>query len=257
MGSPKEVYINAAPDGNARITLAKGVLVLNDLSTQTFETDDLEAFARFAEGERERGNPLAIFYDHTRLDLMPMGSVTAKTRPLAVCTLRQSDPLNLLKANLGKRLGLTELEKLLTALRRHGTFLTIISQLRTMVISKETKYERAVDNSANFKLLIERKGATGDWVPPPTLTFAVPVFAYMTDAITVEPDLIMTMPDEEGGAPIFELECLTFAEDLKNQQREILETRVGNASSVPTYWGKHVLAAETDAYLYKDNGATL
>lgn len=246
--------IQPGPDGKAHIVLEKAHIPLKDISTFTFETDDLEAFGTYAaaqEGDR------AIFYDHQSLALWPVDKITSKSKPLAVGRLTTSEPLAFLQKHLGKPLDLADFEKMLNTLRRAGTFLTLISKLRSLVISKETKYEREIDNAANFKLLIERKGATGDWVPPATLTFAVPVFAFMDDPITVEADLIMTMRDEDGGAPIFTLEALNLAEDLKKRQREILETRLGKWSTVPKYWGKTYVSAETDAYLYKDVGATL
>lgn len=258
MAAPKEVNINAGPDGKAHITLEKGIIQLKDLSFQTFETDDLEAFATFAQAEADdAGVPLAVFYNHERLELRPLDQITSKTRALAVCNMKASEPLALLKKNLGKELTISEFEKLLTALRRHGSFMTTISQLRSLVVSKETKYERQVDNAANFRLLIERKGATGDWTPPATMDFALPVFSFMKDAITVCPDLIMTQRDEDGGAPSFTLELLTFEEDLKDRQREILETALADKLTLPTYWGKASVTMADDAYLYKDNGATL
>lgn len=255
MGSPKEVYVNANPDGKAHIILEKGQILLKDLSTAHFQTDDLEAFAVYAKAQKPDGG-LSIFYDHTGLVLARTEEVSAKNKPLATCSLQSSDPLKLLKAHLGQELGIAQFEKLLTSLRRNGSFLNLISQLRNMTVNKETTYQRQLDNQANFKLLIERKGAAGDWTPPATLDFLVPVFAFLKDEIKVSPDLIMTMEDGSP-APTFTLEALTFAEDLKLRQREILESHLANLVTLPTYWGIRSVIEATDAYLYKDNGATL
>lgn len=251
----KHVHTNA--DGKAHIVLEKAHIVLKDLSAGVFKTDDLAAFGAFAAAKAMDPGMPAVFYDAASLELWPTVGLNRTSAPMATCALAYSPALAFLKTKLGKVMSIADLERALNTLRRNGPFLTVISQLKNLVVSKETKYERQVDNQANFKLLVERKGGTGDWTPPATLTFSVPVFAYLEDLITVEADLVMTMKDEDGGAPTFTLEALTFEEDLKNRQREILEQRIGKYTTVPKYWGSHRVQEATDGYLYKDVGAQL
>jgi hypothetical protein len=250
----ENTYIQPNADGKAHIILEKGVIPLKDLSTALFQTDDLSAFGAFAASVP---GPAAIFYSHLLLQLWPTEGVTGKTRALAACNLELSEPMALLSRTVGRPMDIVALEKFLSTMRRYGPFLSVISQLKNIVVSKETKFERQVDNAANFKLLIERKGGAGDWTPPAVLTFSAPVYAFLDDVMTVETDMVMTMKDEDGGAPTFTLEALTFKEDLKARQREILENRLGGYTSMPKYWGSHAINEATDAYLYKDNGATL
>jgi hypothetical protein len=247
----EKVYIN--PNAQGVIRIEKAHLQLEDRSRATFNTDSLVDFEEFVRGNSAGAS---IFFSASKVVLVE-NEVTHLTKPRAVCDLSISEPLRVLTTSLNKPIPLVGLERLLTSLRRYGQVLSVISELRNLVVSKNLKFERQVDNKANFKLHIERTGAAGDWQPPESLKFTVPVFNMVPDTIEIESDFVFTMKDEDGGAPVFELQNLTWSEDLQERKRQLLEKRLGEMATCPKYWGSHALHELTDGKLWKDISATL
>ncbi len=248
--SIEKVYLTASPDG--KLSIGNQVIELKDVSRLTFSTDNLLAFEKFVALNKEEAN---ICYSAKSVSLMPKQPEKAYA-PIAICALQDSEALIHLNKALDKDLSIAEFEKLLYRLRRYGDFLSTISHLRSFSVAKKQTYERDVDNSGNFRLLIQREAmGVGNWVPPEKLSFVVPVFTYLQDAFKVDLDLLFSVTD--AGIPVFRLENLTFAEDLLARRIEVLDARLSSASTCPQYWGVIQNVPMDDSWMYRENKANL
>jgi hypothetical protein len=185
--------------------------------------------------------------------------VSKNSRPFAHCTLADSAPLAMVLANVGFELGILDFETFLTAMRpyTHGSTLQVLSHLRNFSVAKKQTYQRVVDNAGNFKLNIQRESAgSEDWVPPPTMTFEVPVFRLLKETIIIECELHFTIKDD-GAKPAFRLSNLNLKDQLEDRRREIVEERLGKAATCPKYWGQSTLHALDNGWQYRENKAAL
>lgn len=248
--SIEKAIFNAAPDGT--LSIGNQIIELKDESKKVFITDNLLAFEKFLAG---RTGDAEIYYSAKEVTLVPE-KAEKNFRILANCTLQDSEPLAQLSKAVGADLSIVQFEKLLTSLRRYGSFLSIISNLRAFSVAKKQTYERDIDNSGNYRMLIQREAAAGgNWVPPERLTFSVPVFTYLEDLFTAELDLVFTVQDT--GQPVFRLENLTFAQDLLERRIQVLDARLSKAATCPQYWGTYANHALDDGWKYRENKAAL
>ncbi|MEO7778488.1 MAG: hypothetical protein ABIY63_13230 [Fibrobacteria bacterium] len=249
--SAEKVYINAGPTGS--LSIGNQVITLSDDSRKEFKTDNLLAFESFVKG---REGEAEIYYSAQQVSLVPT-KADKNFKALAVCILQDSQPLAALSRNVNTELGILDFEKLLTKLRKYavGSHLTVLSNLRAFSVAKKQTYERIVDNGGNFKMLIQRESAQGDWTPPAKLGFKVPIFTYLEETVEVEFDLIFTITD--AGAPEFRLENLMFAEELLERRVEVLDARLGAVATCPKYWGMYVNHPQDDSWKFRENKASL
>lgn len=248
--SAEKVYINAGPDG--KLSIGNQIIELKDESKKVFLTDNLMAFEKFIVG---RTGEEEIYYSAKEVTLVPT-KAEKNFKILATCTLQDSEPLAQLSKAAGADLSIVEFEKLLTRLRKYGSFNLIVSNLRAFSVAKKQTYERDIDNAGNYRLLIQREAvAGGNWVPPAKLTFAVPVFTYLEDLFTVEFDLVFSVQD--SGQPVFRLDNLTFPAELLERRIEVLEARLSKAATCPQYWGTYANHGLDDSWKYRENKASL
>lgn len=243
------------PDKDGKILIGNHLVELKDESRRTFETDNMEAFESFLADKQEKAE---IYYGSTDLHLVPQ-ELAKNSRPLAHCTLADSASLRLVLASVGFELGILDFEKFLTAMRPYtkGSTLQVLSHLRNFSVAKKQTYQRVVDNVGNYKLNIQRESAgSEDWVPPATVTFEVPVFRFLKETIVIECDLHFAIKDE-GTKPIFLLDNLNLKDQVEDRRREIVEDRLGKASTCPKYWGKSILHALDNGWQYRENKAVL
>lgn len=247
----EKAYFNANPEGN--ISIGNQVIKLSDDSKKVFATDNLLAFEGFLSG---RGGEAEVYYSADEVSLVPL-KADKNFKPLAVCKLAASPALAMLSKQVGVVLSVVQFESLLTALRKYavGSHLLVLSNLRSFTVAKKQTYERDVDNRGNFKLLIQREAATGDWVPPENLRFSLPLFSYLPEKIEVTCDLIMNV--EESGQPSFKLENLTFQQEVLEKRVEVLEARLGAVATCPKHWGTYTHHPMDNSWMYRENKASL
>jgi hypothetical protein len=247
----EKAYLTAGPDG--RLSIGNQVIELADESKKTFHTDNLKAFESFVAG---RTGEAEIYYSATEVALVPT-KAEKNFRPLAICKLAAAPALLLLKGSIGAELNINQFEKLLTSLRKYavGSHLIVLSNLRSFSVAKKQTYERDIDNKGNFRLLVQRESAgAGDWTPPEKLTFALPVFTFLEESITIDCDLVFSVQD--GGQPVFQLENLTFNEEALERRVEILDARLGKVATCPKYWGSWQHHELTDTWKWRENKAS-
>ena len=251
-GASKEIHLN--PDKDGKFLLGSHFHILQDESKKTFETDNMEAFESFL-ADKEGGNEIYFNADH--LYLVP-AKPSMNSHALAHCAMKPSAALALLSSKAGKDMGILDFEKFLTALRKNCSEANrVLSYLRNFSVAKKQTYERVSDNQGNFKLLIQKEGAEGgNWTPPETMSFEVPVFSYLDDTMEIIFDFRYFIADE-GSKPMFTLENLNIIEEVQDRRREIIESRLGNAATCPTFWGESKLHVATDKWKYQENKATL
>ncbi len=246
----EKAYFATNPEG--KISIGNQVIDLEDDSKKTFNTDNLKAFEEFTTG---RAGESEIYYSESEVSLVPL-KADKNFKPLAVCTLKPSPSLALLAANVGKVLDVVKFETLLTALRKYavGSHMLVLSNLRALTIAKKQTYERDLDNKGNFKLLMIRESATGDWLPPETLVFSLPLFTYLDEKVEITCDFILNV--EETGQPSFQLQNLTFVQEVQEARVKVLETRLGEKSTCPKYWGSCAHHAMDNGWKYRENKAS-
>lgn len=249
--SLEKAYFSASPEGV--LSIGNQIIKLEDESSRTFETDSLKAFEEFLPGHEDGAE---IYYTDTFIFLVPV-AVKRNTKPLASCTLGSSPALSYLTKNVGKDLDIASFETLLTALRKYaiGSHLAVISNLRAFTVAKKQTYERSLDNKGNFKLLTLRESAQGDWTPPDQLSFSLPLFVHVSEAVEINCDLVFSVL--ESGQPNFRLENLTFGEEVLARRVEVLEARLGRAATCPKYWGRHAETKADNSWKYRENKASL
>lgn len=255
----KTIVLNSNAEG--KLLVGSDMYFLKDESRKTFKTENLEAFEKFlgiAQAQPPVGGLEIYFNLKDGVYLVPV-EASKNSRALAFCALNLSMPLLALQKSVGVSMGIVDFEKLLTGLRKYavGSHLNTVSQLRNFSVAKKQSYARDIDNQGNFRLLIQKEAVAeaGSWVPPPALSFALPVFTYLKEQFTVELDLVFSVGD--AGVPIFRLENLGFQDELEARAREVLEARIATAATVPTFWGVSEVHKLDDAWKYQQNKATL
>lgn len=249
--SVENLSINPGPD--SKLSIGNQVIELKDESKKVFTTDNMLAFEAFCTG---RQGEVEIYYSATELNLVPT-KAERNFKPLAKCTLKPSAFLEALSAGVNKDLSIVEFEKLLTSLRRFalGSHMIVLSNLRAFTVAKKQTYERSVDNSGNYKLLMQRETSQGDWLPPEKMSFKVPLFAFLPEEIEVIFDLIFTVTDD--GAPKFRLENLNYSQEILDRRVVVLDARLADKTTCPKYWGSYEFHALTDTWRYQENKASL
>lgn len=251
MSTPKEIHLN--PDKDGKFLLGSHFHILQDESSKTFETDNMEAFESFLV-DKQDGNE--IYFSAERLYLVPL-KASYYSHAVAHCAMKPSPALALIVNKAGKDMSIPEFEKFLTALRKHTEEgRKVLNHLRNFVSVKETTFERLEDGQGNFRMLVQRKSGNNDWTPPATMTFTIPVFSFLKEEVTIAFDFRYYIADD-GTKPMFTLENLNLIEELQDRRREIIETRLGENSKCPKYWGTSQLHQHRDEWRYKENKATL
>jgi hypothetical protein len=246
-----KVFITPGADG--KLLLGKNHLELADATRRAFTTDNLEAFQKFV-GAYHDG--CEVFFTDRAAHLVRQAPKMGDG-PVATLNVRTPPALQLIIDNANKELSIQPFEIFLTSLRRFATssHMALISRLRNFAVSKQTTYERNVDNAGNFLMSIKREGGNQDWTPPETLSFKVPLFPHIEEMIELSFDLIFTIKD--GGEPRFHMQSLTLADDLQQARLAVLGARLAAASTAPVYWGEHALIERTDAWRFKEQDVKL
>lgn len=253
---------------NELLKLGNDVIELTDASTAAYHTDDLMQFVEFCKGQLTGTAPCApnnyaLFYKTDSVYLYHQ-NVFINPRsydPLAICSMAAHPRLSMLVRANGSPMDVEDFEVLLRKLRANmgQPGLEILDNIRDLSVAKVQKVERKKNRSTgDYHYLVSRQSAgEGDYAPPETVKFSVPVFLGVESPRSLEFDFSFDPKQKDDGvALIFSIENINLGEDLDAARRSVL-AEVLSPLLIPSYWGELKRDIKTDAWSKKINGPQL
>lgn len=244
------------------LKLGNDVIELADESTAAYHTDDIMQFIEFCKG-KVVGGDYALFYGVSSVSLYHQ-HVFVNPRihdPIAICSMAEHPRLSMLVRANGSPMDVEDFEVLLRRLRANmgQPGLEILDKIRDLSVAKVQKVERKKNRATgDYHYLVSRQSAgEGDYVPPETVKFSVPIFLGVESPRSLEFDFSFDPKQKDDGvALIFSIENINLGEDLDAARRSVL-AEVLSPLSIPSYWGELKRDIKTDAWSKKINGPQL
>jgi hypothetical protein len=238
-----------------RLIIGADVIQLKDQSSETFNTDYFSDFVRFI--TKVKSNNDTVFYNERGAILMPAVFEDPRhTNPLAKVTIATHPRLEALLNVNGKSMGLDTIENLLRRLKGNlnPDGLELLNNVADFKVAKVQKIERKKERNGNYKFNVSRESAgSGDFIPPETVRFRVPIFQGLVETVTIEMEFRFEFKDTGDSVRLeFTLENLNIDEVILEARKTALWKSL-NEAGVTAYWGGLVKNLQTDAWQYQRN----
>jgi hypothetical protein len=234
--------------------------LLQDRTTTTFKTNDLDVFAEYV-----AKNPLPgqVYYTDTGATNYP-AAIGNDTEPLATCEPKTSKKLLYFIERLNRWMGEDETESFLRMLRDEvgAPGAQLLGNVRSLAVEKTVKFMRQKDAKGNFSYQYTREGGSKDsFDPPSTIRFSLPVFdvsAQTPTRLNVDVDVEFSFEEAKSkdGDPTasgkFRFTCLSIQEELSTTKRKIILLALAGLK-VPVLYGHLEVHHQTDQWKYQPN----
>jgi hypothetical protein len=248
-----------AKDGTGTVLFGNDVITLEDYSRFTFKTDVIETFVDYCKSIEASPKKVdkTIFFGMETVTLTDTNITYSRdTEPDALCYVKPSPFVGILKMAEGSCFSLREFEELLFTLRPFidDTGRDLYSYVRNFSASKVTSVKREVDNKGNYNYNVTReKGGATDVEIPETLAFEIPVVSDKIFKRFVF-DVYFTWEDKDGGCNvIFKLKNPLLSLEIEKAIKDSLAESMADLT-FPKYWGSLVKTLKDDKWKYLPNG---
>jgi hypothetical protein len=251
--NPERLNINM-PEGAEKLLIGSDFHTLNDKTNSTIKTNTLEDFEIVAKVVPTEGNHILL--DHNSAKIVA-STVDRYTKPAAVCTLIDSDPLTRLVQANKKSMDFGTFVIWLESMKRFlstAEDITFLSELRHFKFRKIASAEISDDRRGNYsyKFALESSGKD-DFEPVKTLNFKVPVFKFIPENLEISFDLLFDVKNPMNEPTfLFTLQSFELEELIEARKREIVNKGLQELPH-PKVWGTLETTLQDDSWAYKPN----
>lgn len=252
------VNITAA-DGKAEATIlvGKDYRILEDHTRETFRTDSLPDFVKYATAYPRETH--CVYYCTDEVVLRDMlGSRYAVDT--ASCAVRPSPLVLLVETLLNKPMSIGDFESFLFTIRPYmdDALKILYSYVRNFKMTKVTEIKRIRDNRGNYEYVVKReKGGQDEVEIPETITLSLPPMVGATDEDKADftLDLLFDYKDTSDGVVTeFKLVAPLFGKMLSDAIKATIRKYI-DALPHTAYWGAITNTKQDDSWKYLFNEA--
>lgn len=266
MDSPtiKTENFNAIPsaDPGAAFRMGGEILRLEDRTTGYPAFGLFEHFVRWLMEENpRRGQALQLYYSDTEIlayDVEDLAKFSRDAHPMAKMSFQDHPVLQRLKSAMGGGKDQNEMEKWMLSMRRYladeGAHYLLL-KVRDLQLAKRFTMERKRTPTGWAVAMKCEGGDEGDFIPPETVKFAVPLFRGMEERGTFELDFVFDFEvGVETTKTTWRLSCPTWQEDYLSIATQVIEQSIAAADlKIPVFAGQVKLDVKDDSWSFLHN----
>lgn len=241
-----------AEDGNATVRTGKAHIELKNYSKDRFDTKSIRDFVRYVNAFNFDtpvfvGDKCIEFYDD-RIDYY--------TVPLARAYLETTKFIdiffNLINQDV---ISIDVVEKTLHSLLDYGDMnvIELYNFTRNCNISAISDFERQIDTSGNYSILIKRQGKGDKTIKPvESIAFTVPVLKWHDDTHCFPFKVAMDYRIDNGFKVFFSFSNYRLQEMVDEAKHAIINSCLEALNNnIPVYYGKKRIEQCTDEWKYR------
>ena len=253
--SENKIVVNAAGE---KILFGKNIINLEDQTSETFRTNSL-----FALDEYLKGKLSTIFADGNKIEVFDTKQITDvfyNIQPIALCDLKLSAPIQILKQNNKRPMQLQEFIDFLRSIKKYAATdtLQLMDALNDLRIKKIIDVQHSTDNRGNFDIHIKAEKGPSDYKFPESIRFIIPLFDVQDGLQTELPfDLYFSWSMEEASAKlIFKIINYDLDVDIDTAVRKVTKDVLTNDKWKLNY-GLFLINKKTNEHLFKESNIQL
>jgi hypothetical protein len=169
-------------------------------------------------------------------------------QPVARLILLDHPVLQRLQSGIGKEFNKNDFVKFLSSFRRFLDPLGdhLLLKARDLQIAKKLSFQ-SVKANGNFKYTVQMDSDTGDFIPPETVVFTIPIFQHIDQPGRFETDFHFEVEvGKENASTSWKLESLTWAEDKLDVTTQVLTSLFADAGVESPIFSGSVQHIEAD-----------
>lgn len=185
MSDPK--FVIKAGEGTSTLLLGKSFVELQGKRQHCFETDNIFDFIRYLKEEDFKHPPFKLYGNIENVTAQSVNS-EYKEGDIALFEIKKHPALILLLYNTDSRKDIEEFEELLKKLKQYtdAQGFEVFKTLRNIDITKILRVQKSSDNKGNCAYAFSRSGGSDDIEWPKTISFTVPVFRSIPEALKIK-----------------------------------------------------------------------
>lgn len=234
----------------SELKLSSEIIHLQDRSRATKVVHRFEDFVRIL-SHLTKPEDLTLFVSSGKVEAWANSDLSAWKReatPVARLLLLDHPVIARLQSGLGREMQKNDFVKFLSSFKRYldplGEFLLL--KARDLQIAKKVSFQ-SIKTQGNFKYSVQMDSDQGDFIPPETVVFTIPMFQHIATPGRFETDFHFEVEvGKENATTTWKLESLTWKEDWLDMSTQVLTTLFADAGVVSPVFSGSVQSVDQD-----------